>query len=126
MLNRYLTLVLLVLMSACGTDIKPEQISRVKQNFDKIKPGMTEVEVEKLVGKPYKGGIITYNVSNLHKDIPNKPMLECKQAPCSWDVWALPADVTDDFSDWPIVVFDLKTSRVIKVFRGELEQYFPI
>jgi hypothetical protein len=125
MLNRGLILVILMLITACGTGIKPEQMTRVEQNFNKIKQGMTKEEVEKLVGKPYRYGTITYNVADSTSDT-FKPVLECKLAPCSWDVWALAADPKQDYLEWPMIAFDRNTNRVIKSFREELEEYFPI
>jgi hypothetical protein len=125
MLNRSLLLVILMLTAACGTGIKPEQIARVEQNFNKIKQGMTKEEVEKLIGKPYRYGTITHNVADSPSDT-FKPALECKIAPCSWDVWALAADPKQDFLKWPMIAFDRKTNRAIKIFREELEDYFPI
>jgi outer membrane protein assembly factor BamE (lipoprotein component of BamABCDE complex) len=75
MLNRSLLLVILMLTAACGTGIKPEQIARVEQNFNKIKQGMTKEEVEKLIGKPYRYGTITHNVADSLSDT-FKPALE--------------------------------------------------
>jgi hypothetical protein len=126
MLSRSLILVILMLMTACGTGIKPEQIARVEQNFDKIKPGMTKDEVEKLVGKPYRDGTITYNIADSPNNKMNEQVLECKIAPCSWDVWALAAEAGEDDLEWPIIAFDRNTHRVIKIFRDELEDYFPL
>jgi hypothetical protein len=115
----------MMLITACGTGIKPEQIVKVEQNFNKIKPGMTKEEVVKLVGKPYGDGTITYNVADSPDDT-SKPVLECKLAPCSWDVWALSAEAGEDDSEWPLVAFDRNRSRVIKIFRDDLEMYFPL
>jgi hypothetical protein len=115
MLNRSLILAMLMLMTACGIGIKPEQITRVEENFTKIQPGMTMKQVEALVGKPYKEGGIGYTVKTP----------SCKTPPCQWDVWALNARIPEDYSNWPIVIFEPKTGRVSKVSKDDFEDYFP-
>jgi hypothetical protein len=116
---------ILMLITACGSSIKPEQIARVEQNFDEIKPGMTKEEVKKLIGKPYKSGTILYSSADDSRN-DTKPVLECKTTTkCSWELWALPANMKQNFYSWPIVVFNYKTSKVAETFRGNLEEYFP-
>jgi hypothetical protein len=119
MLSRTLLLIVLMLTAACGTGIKPEQIARVEENFNKIKQGMTKEEVEEIIGKPYMKGTLTYNTVT-------ETMLKCKLPPCSWDLWALAADGKKNSTNWPIVVFDRNTQRVTRTFRDELEHYFAL
>jgi hypothetical protein len=113
--NRGLIAVIPILITACSTDIKPDQIARVERNFGRIKPGMTGKQVEALVGKPYKEGGIGYTVKTP----------SCKTPPCQWDVWALNARIPEDYSNWPIVIFEPKTGRVSKVSKDDFEDYFP-
>jgi hypothetical protein len=119
MLSRTLLVIVLMLTTACGTGIKPEQIARVEESFHKIKPGMTKQQVEEIVGKPYMKVTLMYNTTS-------ESVLICMVPPCSWDLWALAADVKKNSIDWPIVVFDPHTAQVIKIFRDDLELYFPI
>jgi hypothetical protein len=122
---KYIVLIISIfLLSACAQEVDLKKVAMVGQNFNKIKPGMTQEEVEKLVGKPIKKGTITYNYTN-HLPKRSDIHLICKLAPCSWDAWALEAK-PEDFSNWPIVIFDRNTHRVTQTFREELEEYFSL
>jgi hypothetical protein len=119
-----LMLIPLLFLMACTQRVDSKKVARVKENFDKIKPGMTNDEVKKLVGEPIQEGTITYNHAN-YPAKRNDMHLTCKLAPCSWDAWALEAN-PEDFDAWPIVIFDRNTHRVTQTFREELEDYFPL
>jgi hypothetical protein len=98
MLSRTLLLIVLMLTAACGTGIKPEQIARVEENFDKIKPGMTKKQVEALVGSPLAEKVVIFD-------------------------WALVAD-KDEYGAWPKVIFDHETGRVVKLMHEEFGRFF--
>jgi len=108
-------------LPACRNMPSPEAITRSEQNFDKIEIGMTKDEVVALTGKPYIQGTRTLNVPT-----PESTHLRCMEPPCSWDLWALNAQLGKDDDSWPIVVYDRNTHRVIDVFRGEIEYYFAL
>jgi hypothetical protein len=113
MLSRGLILIIMMLITACGTGIKPEQIVKVEQNFDKIKPGMTKKEVKALVGNPLAEQIVIFDAKT---DL-------CDNPQCNLEIWALTADKAD-YAVWPKVVFDHKTGKVIKTLREEFSRYF--
>jgi hypothetical protein len=108
-----LLLIVLMLTAACGTGIKPEQIARVEENFDKIKPGMTKKQVEALVGSPLAEQVVIFD---------SKTDL-CERPQCKLEVWALVAD-KDEYGAWPKVIFDHETGRVVKLMHEEFGRFF--
>jgi hypothetical protein len=104
----------LLFLIACSSQINPQQIAQVEQNFDKLKPGMTKDQVKQMVGEPIsKGNFEFKNIVSL-----------CSNPPCYVEIWALAAPA-NQFSEWPHVAIDHKTQRVVKVFRAEGDEYIP-
>jgi hypothetical protein len=109
--NRGLIAVIPILITACSTDIKPDQIARVEQNFDKIKPGMTREQVRALIGHPL--------------DI-NDKLSEHEEIGCSkCEVWLLYSN-PENYLNWPQVAFDVRTGKVTKVFRIQNDRFFAL
>ena len=91
-----------------------KQCEVVKQNFDKLKVGMTKKEVIPLIGGERKVRAI-YNSGKF----PGEPPSEQKTP---WEVWAL-CDNPQKYYEWYFIAFDTKTNKVVKIFSGEIDDY---
>lgn len=95
-----------------------EQCEVVKQNFDKLKVGMTKEQVIPLIGGERKVGVIL-NPGSFPGERPGEFLSEQKTP---WEVWALCNNPQTDY-EWYFIAFDTKTNKVVKIFSGEIDDY---
>lgn len=86
-----------------------EQCKVVKQNFDKLKVGMTKEQVIPLIGGEREVGVI-FNPGKFPEQ-QNR-----------WEVWALCNNPQKDY-EWYFIAFDTKTNKVVKIFSGFFDEY---
>jgi hypothetical protein len=86
-----------------------KQCEKVKENFDKLKVGMSKQEIIPLIGGERKANPI-FNPGKF-KDQKSK-----------WEVWALCPNSKNKY-EWWMIVFDTKTNKVVKIFSGDPEAY---
>lgn len=86
-----------------------KQCQVVKQNFDKLKVGMTKEQVIPLIGGEREVGVI-FNPGKFPEQ-QNR-----------WEVWALCNNPQKDY-EWYFIAFDTKTNKVVKIFIGFFDEY---
>lgn len=86
-----------------------EQCEVVKQNFDKLKVGMTKEQVIPLIGGERKVRVIL-NPGNF------------PEQQIRWEIWALCSNPNNPY-EWYMTVYDTKTNRVVKIVSSDPEAY---
>ena len=94
-----------------------EQCEVVKQNFDKLKVGMTKEEVIPLIGGERKYYVNVY-AGQLPGNKPREYETQQKNKKNIWQVWAL-CDNPNNRDEWLMIVLDTKTNKVVKIFSGD-------
>lgn len=94
------------------------QCELVKQNFAKLKVGMTREEVLPLIGGERRV-FVTYAPGRFLRKEAGESLREQKNP---WEVMALCSNPEKRY-EWYFIAFDTKTNKVVKIFSGKYEDY---